>query len=498
MTDCPLICLAAGASGFPDAFSRSPWLWLTSVAALLLLVAVRRAIRKIRTLETDLKRVTSELQETTGFLTRFSNGIWQQDGVEGVMHAAALNVAECVDAESVGIYELVDNELRGIGICGPYPLLKGVEKPQLTPYPKLLEAIRNERYRPGQDGIFSRMFDERTEELVADAAADPRFAEFPHTGNLHSVMIVPLFRDEVMSGVICAVNNRTTLGRPFSADQLERLLQLRTEVLMVQDLMQVYSEISRRDRIDQELGFARSLQQSLLPKNFPRWGEFEIDAHTRPAKEVNGDFYDCVAVDDDRLLVMIGDACGKGVPACMLSAMTRSFARSMTANFSTLNQFLRDLNDKLHRDTDADRFITLGCCLLDRRHNLLEFGRAGHTDLVGFIHNHIRVFSPDGTALGILPDDLVSFDTICISIDPESQIMMFSDGLCEATDKEQREFGRERLIEVYAQACKSPRASLRSLIDEVMKSVADFEAEQGDDQTIIMIRRKRRADEELS
>lgn len=468
----------------------SHWLWLTVFAVILLYFTMHRAAKKIRNLQTDLARVTSELQESTGFLARFSSGIWQQDGVEGVMHAAVLNLAEYVDAESVGVYELKNGELHGVGVCGPYLLLRQLEKPQLTPYPKLLEAIRTESPSRNKLDLFGKFLAHPEPELITDVQNDERFAAYPNRQALHSVMISPLFRDGKLSGVLCAVNNRTIPGRPFSNDQMERFLQLRNEILMVQDLLLLYGEISRRDRIDQELGFARKLQQSLLPKKFPQWGDFVIDAYTRPAKEVNGDFYDCVEIDQDRLLVLIGDACGKGIPACMLSAMTRSFARSMTANFTTLNEFLRNLNDKLHRDTDADRFITLGCCLLDRKHHLLEFGRAGHTDLLGFIHQHIRVFSPNGAALGILPDDLVEFDTICISIAPDSHIMMFSDGLTEAIDKEQQEFGKERLIDVFSNSCKNNTDfSLRMHIDEIMKEVASFEEEQSDDQTIIMIRR---------
>ncbi len=96
-------------------------------------------------------------------------------------------------------------------------------------------------------------------------------------------------------------------------------------------------------------------------------------------------------IDNNRLLIIIGDACGKGIPACMLTAMTRSFARSLADNFTTLSDFLKQVNNKLHRDTDADRFITLGCCLLDRSNSLIEFGRAGHTDLVTYVHDHIRI-----------------------------------------------------------------------------------------------------------
>ena len=456
-------------------------------ALIILLFTVPVALRRIRRLQSDLERASAELRETTGFLTRFSNGIWQRDGVDGVMHAAALNVAEKVDAESVGIYEFSDGRLHGVGVSGPYPLVRGIDKPLLTPYEELLSAMRKE-YWSADGGIFSKLLENRQREIIPDASVDSRFSDFPNNSTLKSVMIAPLLVDGVMTGAVCAVNNKTVPGRPFSAEQLECLSQLRNEIIMIQDLVRVYSEMSRRDRIDQELSFARTLQLSLLPSDSPEWGEFSIDARTCPAKEVNGDFYDFIRIDDDRMLVLLGDACGKGIPACMLSAMTRSFARSMVGTFTTLNNFMRDINEKLNRDTDADRFVTLGCCLLDRKHNLLEFGRAGHTDLVGFIHRHIRIISPDGAALGMLPAELVSFDTICISVDPESTLMMYSDGMTEATDRDKQEFGQERLSELFSKACQE-HSETTEIIDQIMQRISEYEAEQSDDRTVVLIRR---------
>ena len=184
---------------------------------------------------------------------------------------------------------------------------------------------------------------------------------------------------------------------------------------------------------------------------------------------------------------MVGDACGKGMPACMMAAMTRSFARSICSNFTTLTQFLRDINSNLFRDSDIDRFITLGCCLIDRRGGLVEFGRAGHTDMIMHVHGHLRRLSPDGTALGMLPDEDAEFETICLALDSGSSLMLFSDGLNEALDHDKEEFGIDRLTNVFSIACRH-HDTASAIIDEVMGAVHEFEYEQNDDQTIILIR----------
>jgi sigma-B regulation protein RsbU (phosphoserine phosphatase) len=276
-------------------------------------------------------------------------------------------------------------------------------------------------------------------------------------------------------------------GKAFSDAQLNRIKSLANQVLMVQQLVQVYGEISRRERIDQELGFVRQFQLSLLPAADMTLGNFSVSAHTTSAKEVNGDFYDMVRIDDDRLLVMIGDACGKGMPACMMAAMTRSFARSICSNFTTLSAFLRDINSNLFRDSDIDRFITLGCCLIDRRGGLIEFGRAGHTDMIMHVHGHLRRLSPDGTALGMLPDEDAAFETICLALDSGTSLMLYSDGLNEALNHDKEEFGIDRLSNVFSVACRHHETA-SAIIAEVMGAVHEFEYEQNDDQTMVLIR----------
>ena len=461
------------------------------VTLLLLLCAAGIALRLLsRRAESFRKELADEKQarsELASFLSRFSSGIRGDEGFEGVMHTTALNVAEKIDAESVCIYEFRNEEFIGAGVSGNYPLVQGLDKHKLLTRQHLLESLRREKITPGV-GFPGSLLTDKTPELIEDVASDARFHVFEESRSIDSVMAVPMLREGVVNGIVCAVGNKKHPGHPFSTRQFERLIRLSTEIQMVQDLVQVYSEISRRDRIDQELHFARLIQNSLLPSSFPVWGDFTIDARTRSAKEVNGDYYDYVEIDKDRLLIIIGDACGKGVPASMLTAMTRSFARSMGNSFTTLPAFLEELNRRLFSDTQGDRFITVGCCLLSKKDSLLEFGRAGHSPLVSHVHNHIRVIKPDGAALGMMPEEFVNFETLCISLDPGSTVMMYTDGMTEAINSFEEEFGVPRLIEAFSKSCEE-RSENSLIIDDLMNAVSRFEREQADDQTVVLIHR---------
>ena len=104
-----------------------------------------------------------------------------------------------------------------------------------------------------------------------------------------------------------------------------------------------------------------------------------------------------------------------------------------------------------------------------------------------FVHNHIRVIGPDGVALGIMPDEFVDFETLCISLDPGSTVMMYTDGMTEAINAFEEEFGVERLIEAFSKSC-SERSENSEIINDLMTAVTRFEREQADDQTVVLIR----------
>jgi len=457
------------------------------IAAALFAAAVAIVIfqfRRLRSLRRELADVQSSANEIAGFLARFSSGMQGADGVAGVMHGAARYVAEQCGAESVAIYKVREDRLTAVGVFGCYPFS---DPAQPVPPERELPALLAARQIPVGEGFVGEIAAHQVAELVPRAASDPRFA--PWKGRrFSSVMAVPMSRNGFPSGVVVAVDSRGRGREAFLPAQFERLKLLSYQVMLVDDLHLAYGEISNRERIGQELDFALRLQQSLLPRSYPEWGCFSILASTRSVKEVNGDFYDFIQIDDDRLLVLLGDAAGKGIPACLLSVMARSFARAMTDKFTTLPDFLQALNRKLRRDSGADRFVTLGCCLLDRRRSLLEFGRAGHTDLICFIHGHLRILSPDGTILGMLPGELAEFETICVSLEPGSKTLMYSDGLSEAVDDSGAEFGEERLAATFAEAGRDG-ASPAEIVERITGAVRAYEHEQSDDQTVVVIAR---------
>ncbi|MCI7643906.1 MAG: SpoIIE family protein phosphatase [Lentisphaeria bacterium] len=434
-----------------------------------------------------LREITHQKAEISNFVGLFSRSLAGEGGIQSSMNTAARYVAEQVEAESVGIYELVDDNFLICGISGAYPLIKGSSSYVMTKPKHILNALRNDPI-PRNEGIIGQAAARMDGIRIEEAWKDPRFAVYQDVRRISSVIAVPMVREAKVTGVICAVNNRKP--GPFDIDQLAKLRFISSQINMAQNLVQIYSDLSNRQRIDQELAFARNVQQSLLPKCLPQWQEYSLNVFTRSAKEVNGDFYDYIDIDENRALIIIGDACGKGVPACMMSAMTRSFARSTVEHFTTLESFLETVNKNLNRDIEMGNFITLGCCLLDRKNNILEFGRAGHTELLTYVRGHVRTFFPDGSGLGLLPEGFAEFETISMEFRPGTSFLMYSDGITEAVNADKEEFGTTRLIEVFRQS-RAAGDSSDETFNKILEAVKDFSVavEQADDQTLVLIHR---------
>ena len=405
-----------------------------------------------------IKDVLHQKAEIGNFLSLFSHSLRDIEKIEKIensINTTARYIADLVEAESVCIYEVQNDYLQATGISGAYPLIMSASDYMMTKPRYLLEALGNEKIIIG-NGLIGKVGELREPLLIEDTYDDYRLKDYPNASNVNTLMIVPMVHDATLTGVICAVNSRHSGA--FSPEQFSRLRFISSQVILAQNLISVYRDLSKQQRINQELEFARQLQASLLPSTFPDWDPFAIHAFTRSSKEVNGDFYDFVKIDDDRLLIVLGDACGKGVPACMLTAMTRSFIRSSVSNFENIESFLREINHNLFRDTDEERFVTLACCLLDRRNSLLEYARAGHTELLAYTHEHIRKIYPTGSGLGILPDEMATFDSICLEFTEGMSIMLFSDGITEALNEDNEEYGLERLQEEFRISSKIGRA----------------------------------------
>ena len=244
-----------------------------------------------------------------------------------------------------------------------------------------------------------------------------------------------------------------------------------------------------KERIESELKIAHDIQMSMVPKTFPPFPDrrdFDIYATLIPAREVGGDFYDFFFIDDNRLCFAIGDVSGKGVPASLFMALTKTMFRATGGRQNaTAKLILSRLNGEICRDNDSCMFVTVFCAILDVLTGEVEYSNGGH-NLPYVLSNGVVMPLPKtgGVALGVT--EAAEFRAGQILLKPGDQLVLYTDGVTEAMDKEDRLFTEKRLERTLKNV--DGEAS-KEVIEKVIKEVQRFSAgaPQSDDITMLVL-----------
>src|ERR687898_604865 len=261
----------------------------------------------------------------------------------------------------------------------------------------------------------------------------------------------------------------------------ERSLGTVGQAMMEQRLEQ---ERVERERIEQELEVARSIQQASLPEEVPTPEGWQIAPYYQPAREVGGDFYDFLELADGRLGVVVGDATGKGVPAALMMASTRSTLRAVAQACESPGDALRRVNDPLATDIPNNMFVTCFYAILDPHSGRLSYANAGHD--LPYLHRNgeAEELRARGMPLGLMPG--MSYEEGEASLGEGGCVLFYSDGLVEAHDPEGDMFGFPRLRRLVAE-----HGQERMLVDFLMGELTSFTGEgweQEDDITLLTLR----------
>jgi predicted ester cyclase len=244
-------------------------------------------------------------------------------------------------------------------------------------------------------------------------------------------------------------------------------------------------EIRERERVEQELRVARSIQQASLPEEVPQLEGWQITPYYRPAREVGGDFYDFHLLSDGRLGVVVGDATGKGVPAALVMATTCGMLRLAAQSYSSPGVMLQRVNEVLCPYIPANMFVTCFYAILDSESGLLRYANAGH-DLPYLHHDgEAKGLRARGMPLGLMSS--MDYEEMELVLEAGESVLFYSDGLVEAHDPQREMFGFPRL-----QALVSEHGEEESLEEALLEELYSFVGEgweQEDDITLVTLRR---------
>jgi serine phosphatase RsbU (regulator of sigma subunit) len=292
----------------------------------------------------------------------------------------------------------------------------------------------------------------------------------------------------------------------YSADDRKLLNDLATQtapaVQVAQLVRQQQRQAQERERIEQELRVARLIQQTLLPKEVPDLEGYKLAAYYQPAREVGGDFYDFLKLDDEHLGLVVGDVTDKGVPAAIVMATTRTMLRASAQRLDSPGEVLKRVNDVIVRDIPPNMFITCLYAILNLESGLLRYANAGH-DLPYRRRSRRRSSSKSnnggggaeelrarGMPLGLLPG--MSYEEKEIVLDRGDSVLFYSDGLVEAHDPERKMFGFPRLQGLVGAHRSDGPAMVNFLLSELARFTGE-EWEQEDDITLVTLDRSETA-----
>lgn len=244
-----------------------------------------------------------------------------------------------------------------------------------------------------------------------------------------------------------------------------------------------------KERIENELQIAHSIQMGLVPKRFPPFpdrSDVDIFARLSPAREVGGDLYDFFFLDETHLVFTVADVSGKGVPASLFMAITRTLLRAKATQGVCANDCMLSMNRELSRTNDDTLFVTLFLGILDTETGALQYCNAGHNlpYLLGSDQCLTSVSGSHGIPLGIFEN--TSYDQGCLTLAPGDTLLLYTDGIPEAMDEEKRFYGEERLRRYLEGSFGRP---LQELCEGLVSDVAAFvgKAPQSDDITVLAL-----------
>jgi sigma-B regulation protein RsbU (phosphoserine phosphatase) len=335
------------------------------------------------------------------------------------------------------------------------------------------------RFKIGGEGMVGLVGATGKMRYAPDVRQDSYYV--PSEPSTLSEVDIPLISRGKLIGVFSAQSSAVDA---FSPEQIQLLCALVDNIAVAVENARLF----KQERLAKEKGLreqeeARGIQRALLPDEDPEVPGYALDGFCLPLNAVGGDWYDFVSLADGAWGVALGDVCGKGMAAALLMAAARSLLRRAATGSRSPSEVLTRLNEVLLKDLPQGRFVTMSYLVLDTRNHLVTVANAGHPyPLLMSNHSGARALeTAEGRPLGMMSS---IYSELQVKLERGDRVLIYSDGLAEATGLRDEEYGASR----FAQVLRSSDVSAREVIADVQRFTAGRELP--DDATAIVIRRQ--------
>jgi sigma-B regulation protein RsbU (phosphoserine phosphatase) len=372
----------------------------------------------------------------------------------------------------------------GLGTERIYPVICHSGDPRM-----LLEGLESLPFC-SDDELVRRLADSRhpllVDELLASGKVDLTGDQREWLETTASAILLPLHVSSGLAGFLAL--GKKSSEEDYSSEELELLQSLSAQVSLVAENLELLSEKIEKEKLDQQLEVARSIQERLLPDHSPETPGLEVEGLIRICLQVAGDYYDILPLEDGRTAVAIGDVSGKGVGPALLMANLQASLRTTQEIGIELSDSVSRINRLVCENTPTDMFITFFVSVFEPETGTLRYVNAGHDPpmLIGPRGSSTRL-TEGGLLLGFDRESVYREGSVHLG--PGETLLMYTDGVTEAMDELGEEFGEERLLSV---AVDNSDQALREILSAVEAAVVGFHGTDHfyDDFTLIAMRTK--------
>jgi len=332
---------------------------------------------------------------------------------------------------------------------------------------------------------------EKRELTKYDMLEDPRYREVSQScvtdlEDIRASLVVPLVYQDKVIGLLNLGEKKS--GKPYNRQDIDLLHAVANQGAVAIENARLFQENLEKQRMEEELNIARDLQMSMLPSACPQIEGFTIAAISIPAREVGGDFFDFIEIEEGKMGLVVGDVTGKSVSGALVMAASRSVFRMLSEEKFTVGDIMIRANKRIKKDIKSGMFVALLYAVLDGRNQILSFCSAGQTQPIYFSSRtgeaRLQDTLGDKFPLGIL--DEADYQETQVRLEPGDRLVFYTDGIVEAMNANKEIFGFDRLLQVVREA-RSMNAD--SLLKEITNQVNKFcaGAPQSDDLTVIVV-----------
>lgn len=470
------------------------------VGAALVYALYWRAQREAARIEEEKMSLLEERQIVLDYMHTMVDAVGERltrdELFQRIVHAAVLSTG----ALSACIFEKgADQMMRGVAVEGLFPPHRPIPdtaRMQLGSRAKFIEQVLKSESFPVGDGIVGRVAATGKGELVVNAPSDPRVVKHDDPAlTVRSVIAAPIMVRRNLIGVLCVCNAAD--GLPFTETDYSLVAALAEQAGLAvhnQDFIALQVE---KQRLDLDLSLASDIQKTLLPQAMPVVPGLDLDARYVAAQKVSGDLYDVIRLGDTRVGLAVADVAGKGIGASLLMAICRTQLRVQAARHDSPARVLSEINRALQGDVRDGMFVTMVYAVVDVARGTVAFARAGHEKPL-LAHRAgsgvaCEYLGSEGLPLGLVDD--ATFGSLIeertVPFGEGATLVLYSDGLTEAANPSEAEFGSARLADALHGALGRRAAEVNNAIFAALES---FGARQlRDDYTICTAVRQNRA-----